>query len=93
MANIWFVKEGSAPTNGEPYELTVPQCVEKLDLKKGDWKNDLTNPPRGNYDAMQEFRAPRYVVIEVGDAEAKEYGWKSGFYWPTISVEYARGRL
>jgi hypothetical protein len=93
MALVWFVKEGGSVTSGESHELSLPKCIEKLKLKKGDWKRDLNNEPRGNDHPLKDYRSFRSVFVEVGVAEAIEYGWKSGFYFLDISVKDATQRL
>ena len=59
MVKVWFVREGSDPTQGEPqYDLPLEQCSEQLGLEKKHWLHGLDRTPR--------FQAPRSVLCGAG---------------------------
>ena len=61
MVKIWFVREGSNPTRGEPqYDLPLEQCIEQLGLAKNQPRSGLDGPPRFD-GAHTDPRDPRHV--------------------------------
>lgn len=96
MADVWLVNDGTEPTRGDEPYLKVPLsiCIERTGLLRSDFLCDLTAPPRfGSAQAMQSFRGPQHVVVEIDVAEARSSGWRPGFYRPAISVAVAKSHL
>lgn len=91
MALVCFVKEGASVTSGESHELSLPECMEKLKLKKGAWISKLNNGPGGN--EGNDYHGFQRVFVKVDDTEANEQGWKSGFYFVDVSVKNAKQLL
>lgn len=94
MADIWFAKDGSEPTTGESFSLPLTDCIALIDLKKTDYLCGADKTPRfGAASALQDFRGPQHVVVEVERSEAQALGWKPGFYGPRIAVAIVQQRM
>jgi hypothetical protein len=96
MADVWFVKDGSASTVGEePFQkLSLADCIKQLGLSKNHHLCDLSSTPRfGEAGPMGAFRGPQHVVVQIEETEAKANGWQPGFYSTPVSPEEARQRL
>ena len=92
MADVWFVKEGSNPTGPQPYaQLALAECIAKLGLEPGNFLGKAPQPKRS--DPMQDFRAFRYVDVEIDEVEASTVGWEAGFYRLSLTPEEVSKQL
>ena len=84
MAKIWSFREGKLPTKPTPEaEKPLSWCIEKLDLKKSDWKSPLSKTPQfpSERPDLDNVRSFDMVMIEVEETDiANHPGWRSGFY-------------
>ena len=96
MAKVWFVREGSDPTQGGPkYTLPLKQCVGQPGLAQIQWLHGLGRTPRFGDQTprplgMAEYR---HVVCQVDHQEASEQGWEAGYYRLVISPKEVAKRL
>ncbi len=101
MAKVWFVREGSYPTNGAPaygapaYNISLQQCIDQLGLTKNDWLHGLNLKLRFGSRTTEPAAVPdpRHVVCQVDDPEASEHGWGTGYYVLGISPNEVVERL
>jgi hypothetical protein len=95
MAKVWLVKEGNEPTAGEEPLATVAlaDCIQKLGLREENYRSRLDAPPQLGNSNVKRVTGPRYVVVEVDEAEANAQRWKPGFYLLDLSVQEALTRL
>ena len=94
MVKVWFVQEGSDPTQGEPqYDLPLEQCIEQLGLAKNLPRSGLDRPPRFDGAHTDLPRDPRHVFCQVDEPEASEHGWEAAFYRLEISPKEVAKRL
>jgi len=94
MVKVWFVREGSDPTQGEPqYDLPLEQCIEQVGLTKNDWLHGLDQ--KTHFHARRIVAEPEYrhVVCEIDEPEASEEVWRAGFYLLEISPRQVAKRL
>ncbi len=94
MTKVWFVREGSDPTQGEPqYDLPFEQCIEQLGLTKHDWLHGLDRTP--HFQAPRRVAVPehRHVVCQVDDPEASEWRWMAGYYVLELGPKEVARRL
>ena len=94
MVKVWFVREGSDPTQGEPqYDLPLEQCSDQLGLEKKHWLHGLDRTPR--FQAPRSVAEPEYrhVVCQVDEPEASEWRWRTGYYLLDISPKEVARRL
>jgi hypothetical protein len=82
MVNVWTVREGSGPPQGKPWKMMLlADCCEKLGLIPSNFWCDLTDLPKfGAPTELAEIRDPRFVFVELDDAEAIQSSWRPGFY-------------
>ena len=96
MVKVWFVREGSDPTSGGPVStLSLNECVQNFELSQGQFLCELSTSPRfgASDDPLAMIRGYTHVVVEVGEDEAKDRGWQSGYYRSSLSPQEAYERL
>ena len=96
MTKVWFVREGPDPTKGgRAYNLPLDSCVENLGLEKGQWLTGLDKTPRFGDQSpkLLDVSDYRHVVCELDESEARERGWKAGFYRLEMSPQVVADRL
>lgn len=94
--NVWLVREGPHPTDGDPaYRLPFDRCVKMLGLLQRQRFCELGRIPRFGERSLREatVRHCRHVVCEVDEATAAAIGWRSGFYLLELSPGEVAGRL
>lgn len=91
MTNVWMVREGAGPPQGNPWkEMSVADCCKRLGLIPSNFWCGLTDPPKfGEPSELAKFRDSRFVFVELDDAEAAQSSWKAGFYKLELSPEEA----
>jgi hypothetical protein len=95
VANVWMAKEGSDPARGVPWRvMSLAECQTKLGLQPSNFLCDLATIPKfGDVTAQPTvFREPRFVVVQIDQAEADQSQWRSGFYVADLAPEDARRR-
>lgn len=96
MTKVWFVREGTEPTQGGPaYNLPFDSCVDQLSLAKSQWLSGLDKTPRFKIQSQQMpvIAGYRHVVCEVAESEAAEHDWKPGFYRVDADPQDVQDRL
>jgi hypothetical protein len=94
--NVWLVREGPYPTDGEPaYRLPFDRCVKVLGLLQRQRFCELGRIPRFGERSLRKatVRHYRHVVCEVDEAIADAIGWRSGFYLLELSPGEVADRL
>jgi hypothetical protein len=78
MAEIWFYAEGEPKQETELDERPFEDCVALLELSPGRY---LGQDPTQAPEAQAKLTAGEsYLVVAVGDAEARAIGWRPGYY-------------
>jgi hypothetical protein len=97
MAKIWYAREGSEPTSGTPRcDLPFEKFKELFQGFKTRYRG--TEPPRfpSSKPALDKFRAPHFVILEVGGKELADYSprqigfrpqMKAGFYQIDATID------
>ena len=89
MANVWLAKDGDNPTQGEKpsYTLSLDDCTNKLGLAQEQFLSVLSTVPKFGEpgDPMADIRGYQHVVVVVDEDEAKDHGWRPGFYRSPVS--------
>ncbi len=97
MANVWLAKDGDSPTQGEKpsYTLSLDDCINKLGLAQEQFLSDLSTVPKFGEpgDPMADIRGYQHVMVVVEEDEAKDHGWRPGFYRSPVSPQEAVDRL
>lgn len=95
MARIWPVYEGKNPTPGAPWvALPVREAIALFQLRRDDFVSGLSSTPRfGEVDRDLWFRGFKHVVVEIDEHEARQAGWKPGFYRARVAPAEAYRRL
>jgi hypothetical protein len=95
MAKIWPIYEGREPTRGEPWaDLPVRDAAVLFKLKPSDFVSDLeTTPLFGDKDRDKSFSGYQHVVVEIGDREGRNAGWRPGFYRSRLKPKEAFAEL
>jgi hypothetical protein len=95
MAKIWPVYDGSRPTVGAPWaELTLADAISIFEVRKTDLVSDLTTTPHfGDIQRDLTFAGFKQIVVEAAPREARELGWKPGFYRSKVKPEEAFTKL
>jgi hypothetical protein len=92
MAKVWMVREGSGPPPGDTWKvMLLTDCCQKLGLTPSNFCSELTSPPKFGdpTEVAVEIRDPRYVIVELDEAEAAQSSWRAGFYKLELSPKDA----
>jgi len=92
MAKIWYMREGGAPTiEGEQPRCILPFEKFKELFEAFETRYLGTGPPKfpSSKPALDEYRAPQFVVLEVAGKELADYPqMKEGFYLIDVPINH-----
>jgi hypothetical protein len=89
---VLFMREALQRQRGAAaYKISLAACVEKIALKKRHWISPLDQTPHfGDQSALDPYK---HVVVKLGEEEARESGWRAGYYRIDLNPKQAMKRL
>jgi len=94
--DVLFMREGSQRERGAAaYKISLGACVQKIALKRQHWISPLHYTPRfGDQSTQCSLLDPyKHVVVKLSEEEAKESGWRAGYYRIDLNPRQAMERL
>ncbi len=96
MTKVWYCRDGDRPGVGDPAATPdFENCLRMLELRQEHFVCGLSTPPRIGeaHDPMADYRGYQHVIVEVAEQEARQHGWKPGFYRSPVLPQDAGKRL